>query len=135
MARFNVRLSDELAEQVQAAASQRGFENPAAFIRQAITTELRIGGSALREMEERIEASLLRLSREIHKVQTAQQAEYALVDSFVRLFLICTPEPSKEAVTPAKARAATRYENFLRNVASNMVGDARTALAQLLDHD
>ncbi len=135
MARFNVRLSDELAEQVQVAASQRGFETPAAFIRQAISTELRSGGSALRETEERVAEGYERMSRELRRIQTAQQAAYALLDSFVRLFLMCVPEPAGEAVTPAKARAATRYDNFLKNVARNMTGDARAALLQMLEHE
>lgn len=135
MPRFDIRITDELAEQVQRATSERGFESSTAFIRQAIVNELRFGGSALRETEERIAAGQERLSKDLRRLQTAQQAEYALLDSFVRLFLMCVPEPSGEAVTPAKARAATRYDNFLRNVARNMTGDARAALEQLLGHE
>ena len=135
MARFDIRIAEDLAEEVAHAASQRGFESAAAFIRQAIANELRFGGSALREVEERIAASQERLSKELHKVQTAQQAEYALLDSFVRIFLMCVPEPSGDAIHPAKARAATRYGNFIKNVARNMTGDSRAALAQLLGHE
>ncbi len=76
-----------------------------------------------------------RLSREVRKVQTAQQAEYALLDTFVRVFLMCVPEPAGDAVHPAKARAATRYNNFVKNVARNMTGDARAALAELIGHE
>ncbi len=135
MPRFDIRIGDELADQVKQAASERGFESSVAFIRQAIIHELRHGGSALRESEERLAADHERLSRDLRRLHTAQQAEYALLDSFVRLFLMCVPEPSGEAVTPAKARAVTRYDNFLKNVARNMAGDARAALQQLLEHE
>jgi Arc/MetJ-type ribon-helix-helix transcriptional regulator len=135
MPRFDIRISKDLAGEVERAVSQRGFESTTAFIRQAISNELRFGGSALREVEERIAASQERLSREIRRVQTAQQAAYAVLDTFVRVFLMCVPEPSGDAVTPAKARAATRYGNFVKNVARNMTGDARAALAELIEHD
>lgn len=135
MTRFDIRISKELAGEVEQAVNLRGFESATAFIRQAITNELRFGSSALREVEERIAASLERLTREIRNVQTAQQAEYALLDSFVRMFLLCVPDPSGDAINPAKARAATRYGNFLKNVARNMTGDSRSALAQLVGHE
>ena len=135
MPRFDIRITVELAEQVRQATLERGFESSTAFIRQAIVNELRDGGSALGETEERIAAGQERLGKELRRLQTAQQAEYALLDSLVRLFLMCIPEPSGEAITPAKARAATRYDNFLRNVARNMTGDARAARQQLLDHE
>ena len=135
MARLYVRVSDEVAADVQRRASEQGFESAAAFIRQAISNELRFGGSAFREVEEKIATSLQRLTKEVQRVQTAQQAEYALLDSFVRLFLMCVPDPSDGAMGPAKARAAARYGNFLKNVARNMTGDSRAALAQLLGHD
>lgn len=135
MARFDIRVSDEVAQQIHRAFSERGFESTTAFIRQAISNELRHGSSALDEMETRIAAGYDRLGKEVRKLQTAQQAEYAIMDSFVRLFLMCIPEPVGEAVDPARARAATRYNNFLRNVARNMTGNSRTALEQLLGHE
>ena len=71
MARFDIRVSDELAEQVRRAASERGFEGAVAFVCQAIANELRYGESALGEVEERIAASLGRLAREVRRVGTA----------------------------------------------------------------
>jgi hypothetical protein len=132
MLRIHVRVTVELADKIQRAASERGFDNTSAYVRQAIENELHSGDTG---MEQRIAASLDRLGREFRRVQTAQQAEYALLDSFVRLFLMCVPEPAGEALSPARARAAARYSNFLKNVARNMTGHARTALAELLGHD
>jgi Arc/MetJ-type ribon-helix-helix transcriptional regulator len=135
MARFDIRLSDELATQIHRAVSERGFESVTAFIRQAISDELRHGSPALNELEERISASYDRLTKEVRRVQTAQQAQYAILDSLVRLFLVCVPEPSGNAVEPAKARAASRYNNFLKNVARNMTGNSGAALEQLRGHE
>jgi hypothetical protein len=135
MARFDIRLSDDIAEQIHKAISDRGFESVTSFIRQAISSELRHGSTALVELEGRIVASFDRLAKEVRRVETAQQAQYAIMDSFVRLFLMCVPEPAGSAIEPAKVRAASRYNNFLRNVARNMTGDSKTALEQLLGHE
>ncbi|HYA40493.1 MAG TPA: hypothetical protein VEF34_04285 [Syntrophobacteraceae bacterium] len=132
MVRFDLRVSDEIAAQIHRAVSERGFASLTAFLRQAISNELRQDISALNEAEARIAASYERLSKDVHRLQKAQQAEYALIDSFVRLFLMCVPEPTGDEVQPAKARAAARYNNFLRNVARNMIGNSQAELEQLL---
>ena len=135
MGRFYIRTTDEYAKQIGQVATDRGFDSASAFIRQAISNELRVGETAIHETEDRIAATLDRLTKEVRRLQTAQQAQYAIMDSFVRLFLICVPEPSGNAVDPAKARAASRYNNFLKNVARNMTGNSRAALEQLFSHD
>ena len=135
MGRFYIRTTDEYAKQIGQVATDRGFDSASAFIRQAISNELRVGETAIHETENRIAATLDRLTKEVRRLQTAQQAQYAIMDSFVRLFLMCVPEPSGNAVDPAKARAASRYNNFLKNVARNMTGNAGAALEQLLSHD
>jgi len=128
MARFDIRLSEEIAQQIHRAVSERGFESVTAFIRQAILNELRHCRTVTNEAEERMAAGYDRLSKDVCRLQTAQQSEYALIDSFVKLFLICVPEPSGDQIQPAKARAAARYHNFLRNVAHNMTGNAQADL-------
>ena len=135
MGRFYLRTTDEYAKQIGQVATDRGFDSASAFIRQAISNELRVGETAIHETEDRIAATLDRLTKEVRRLQTAQQAQYAIMDSFVRLFLMCVPEPSGNAVDPAKARAASRYNNFVKNVARNMTGNAGAALEQLLSHD
>jgi len=135
MGRFYIRTTDEYAKQIGQVATDRGFDSASAFIRQAISNELRVGETAIHETEDRIAATLDRLTKEVRRLQTAQQAQYAIMDSFVRLFLMCVPEPSGNAVDPAKARAASRYNNFLKNVARNMTGNSRAALEQLFSHD
>jgi Arc/MetJ-type ribon-helix-helix transcriptional regulator len=133
MARFDIRLSEEIAEQIHRAVSEQGFESVTAFIRQAILNELRHCRTGTNESEART-ASYDRLTKDVRRLQTAQQTEYALIDSFVKLFLICVPEPSGNQIQPAKARAAARYHNFLQNVAHKMTGDAQADLELLLGH-
>jgi len=135
MKRFYVRTSDDLAGKIEHLASERGYSSACAFIRQAISNELRTGDSAFREAEERIAATLDRLAGDVRRLQTAQQAQYAIIDSFVRLFLMCVPEPSGNASDSVKARAASRYHNFIRNVARNMTGNSGTTLERLFDHE
>jgi len=132
MARFDIRLSDEMTEQIHRAVSERGFESVTAFIRQAISNELRNIDPSLDEMEAKIACSYDRLAGEVRGLQTAQQAQYALTDSFVRLFLMCVPEPAGNASEPIKARAAARYHNFIRNVARNMIGNSDALFEKLL---
>jgi len=135
MPRFSIRTTGDLTKKIEHAASERGFDSASAFIRQAVSNELQSGDSAIRETEDRIVTTLDRLAKEIRRVETAQQAGYALLDSFVRLFLMCVPEPSGDSLDQVKARAAARYSNFLRNVAHNMTGNSQAALDRLLDEN
>ena len=135
MKRFYVRASDDLAGKIEQVASERGYSSTTAFIRQVLSNELRTGDSAIHETEERIAATLDRLTGEVRRLQTAQQAQYAIMDSFVRLFLMCVPEPAGNAADPAKARAASRYHNFIKNVARNMTGNSGATLEKLLGHE
>jgi hypothetical protein len=114
MARFCLRISDEIMEQIHWAVAERGLQSPSALIRQAIYE---------------------RLSKDVHRIQTVQQAEHSLIDSFVKLFLICVPEPLDDEFQLAKARAAARYNSFLRNVARNMTENPYMARQQLDDDD
>lgn len=75
MTRFDIRLSDEMAEQIHKAVSERGFESVTAFIRQAISDELRNASPPLGEMEGRIAGSYDRLTKEVRRLQTAQQVQ------------------------------------------------------------
>jgi metal-responsive CopG/Arc/MetJ family transcriptional regulator len=52
MARFCLRISDEIMEQIHWAVAERGLQSPSALIRQAISNELRQDVSALTEAEE-----------------------------------------------------------------------------------
>lgn len=133
MPQWTVRLPEELAEGVRQAAKERGFSSPRAFIRDALKHEL--AGrpqDGAGDIEERVVASFERLTREVRKLGTAQQAQFALTDALAKVILVCLPEPPGEAVEHARSRAKVRYDRFLRSVATAMAGDARAALAELV---
>lgn len=121
--RLEVKLPERMYSEVQAAAKQRGFNSANAFVRAAITTELRSGDSALARTEEVIGQSVDCLAREVRALHGAQQATFALADSLVRLFLTCVPEPPPDVIEESKRRAQLRYRRFLKTVAANMTGE------------
>ncbi|MCZ2075582.1 MAG: hypothetical protein HUU41_02965 [Bryobacteraceae bacterium] len=131
MPRIAIRVPDALFKQLQTEAEQRGFESASAFVRHAIQTELQHGESVVAQVEERIAGTMDRLAKEVRALHTAQLATFALVDSLVKMFLTCVPEPPNDALAPAKARAKRRYEKFLLSVAQGMCGESRGALKEL----
>ena len=131
MPRIAFRVSDDVANQLQIESEQRGFESASAFVRHAVEGELRHGESAVTQIEGRIAATIDRLASEIRAVRTSQLATFAFLDSLVKVLLTCVPEPPKDALEPAKARARRRYEKFLVSAAQGMAGESRGALREL----
>ena len=131
MPRVNVRLDDALYNRLAKAAKGRGCRiSP--LVRDALVSGLDDNrGSAVAAAEERIAATLDRFAKDIRRLHTADQALYAAFDTFVRLFLTCIPDPPSDTLTAAKVQGQSRYNNYLHNVARNMNGDARAALAEL----
>jgi len=128
-----MKLTKELAQKLEAAAREKGFSSPSAFIRAAIENELISRKPAFDESEERIVATIDRLAQEMRKMSTGQQALFAFVDSLTKTLLTCLPEPSGEVYSQAVARGKARYERFIKNVGMSMAGDSRAALAELVD--
>jgi Arc/MetJ-type ribon-helix-helix transcriptional regulator len=135
MPQWTVRLTEELAEQICKATEERGFSSPRAFIREAVRKELYARGPAGQEIEDRVAASLARLSGELRNLGATQQAQFALTDSLAKLFLTCVPEPPNDAVDQARHRAMVRYDRFIKSVAASMTGGSRAALTELVTHE
>jgi Arc/MetJ-type ribon-helix-helix transcriptional regulator len=134
MPQWTVRLPEELAQQVQRAAKERGFSSPRGFIREALRKELQGSAGNTADIERRVVASLDRLVSELRRLGTAQQAQFALTDALAKAFFVCVPEPPREAVEHARSRAMVRYEKFIQSVAGAMTGGARAALTELVKH-
>jgi Arc/MetJ-type ribon-helix-helix transcriptional regulator len=134
MPQWTVRMPEELAQQIRKAAEEHGFSSPRAFIREAVRKELQARGSAGEELENRVAASLDRLSSELRKLGAVQQAQFALTDALAKAFLVCVPEPPNDAVDHARSRAMVRYDRFIRSVAASMMGGSRAALRELITH-
>jgi len=131
--KHTVRLSkDELAE-VQRVAKERGYASTTALIRGAIRNELTGRESEASGAEQRTAATLERLSRDLFHAIRAQQALFAVVDTLVKTFLTCVPEPPQEGMSQSVARARGRYERFVKSAGQTMVGDSQT-LNGLINH-
>ena len=78
---------------MQNATKERGYRSPIAlFIRAAIEAELK-SRSENDGMEEQTAASFDRLAKELRRALRGQQAIFALLDAFTKIFLACVPEP------------------------------------------
>jgi hypothetical protein len=113
-----MKLTKDLAQKLEAAAREKGFSSPSAFIRAAIENELSSRRPPFDESEERIVATMDRLVQETHRMSTGQQALFAFVDSLTRTLLTCLPEPSGEAYAQAVARG--RRPQFISSASTNL---------------
>lgn len=134
MGQKSVRLSSPIEKRLAAEARKRGYPTASALIRAAIENELEGREAALDATEQRIAGTLERLGKELRRVDTAQHAQFALIDTLARVILLCVPEPAADVHPQALANAKQRHHKLLRAAALSMRGDARTALANLVQH-
>lgn len=132
-ARIAVRVSTDDQREIEEAAKTRGYSTPSAFVRLAIRNELH-GREELIGIEDKISASLDRLSNENHRLSRAVHALFALVETLSKTFLTCVPEPPAEARSQAVALAKERYQRLIQSAAAAMSGDSQAA-SDLLRHD
>jgi Arc/MetJ-type ribon-helix-helix transcriptional regulator len=79
MAQRNLRLPDPLAARIAELSKKQRYATPSAFIRSAI--EEKLDGRNGQEAEDRIAATLERLGQELRRLETALQAQFALLDA------------------------------------------------------
>jgi Arc/MetJ-type ribon-helix-helix transcriptional regulator len=131
--RFEVRLTDEQFATLKQTAQTRGFRSASAYVQNLLRDDAIDRKNDETDREAVVAASIERLSKEIRKLHTAQQAQFAVVDSLTRLFLTCVPEPPAETLDQARRCAKLRYNRFLVSVAQNLNSDAQTTFAELID--
>ena len=132
-ARLNFRLSKDEDAQVEQAAKEGGYLSASAFIRAAIRNELSGRGNEITEADRRIAATIERLSHELLRQYRGQQALFAVIDTLVKTFLTCIPEPPREAMSQSVARARDRYLRFVASAGQGMVGESHAAMRELVD--
>ena len=95
--------------------NNEGIPARTALVRTAIEKEL--GGQDGFTLQPRIDKVL----REVFRLGRAQQALFAYVDSFVKVFLTWVPEPGSEAMDAAVARSRGRHARLLKSAGQSML--------------
>ena len=133
MIKRTVRLPAEVDKRIGEAAAVQGFRTTSDFVRDALKSAL--DGSreltAVEDAEQRLIAGLDRIARELRSVRRVQQAQFAFTETLVKVLLTCIPEPSGEVYAQAKARAMSRYSEFLKSVGKAIDGDSKAVLSEL----
>jgi hypothetical protein len=131
MRKRTIRLTDAIDQRVQSTAKLRGYSTPTAFVRAAIKKELdELGaGSA---PNEQILGYIREVRQDVRRVERAQQALFALVDSFAKVFVTCVPEPRGEAMQTALGEARNRRGRLLTNAGHAMLSDSMVAMENLI---
>ena len=118
-----VRIQPELDQRLQKATKERGYRSPSAFIRAAIEAELK-SRSEGEGMEEQTAASIDRLAKELRRALRGQQAIFALLDAFTKIFLACVPEPPADARAQAISMARERHMRLIKTAGQSMTNES-----------
>src|SRR5215471_17706192 len=132
--RMGIRLGVDEHRQIQEAVRRLEFTGPSALVRQAIHNELSGRNTAAKDSEERVAATLERVLRDVARVTRGQQALFAVIDTLVKTFLTCVPDPPPDGMPQSVARARDRYARFVKSAGQSMVGEALAAMQDLLSH-
>jgi Arc/MetJ-type ribon-helix-helix transcriptional regulator len=132
MPRRTIRLTSATDERIESAAKLGGYSSPSAFLRAAINKELGQGREGLDRAEEQIVASILEVRKDVRRLERAQQALFALVDSLAKAFLTCVPEPRGAAMETALAEARNRHTRLLSSAGHAMLSDSLVAMEELI---
>jgi hypothetical protein len=76
---------------------------------------------------------LERHSRDLFRLSRALQALFAVVDTLIKTFLTCVPEPPGEAKPQAVARAKERYDRFVKSGGQAMAGESSVTMQDLVN--
>ena len=127
-----LRVNRTLAKRIEEAVVKGGYQSASAFMRAAIEREIAGRNEGVDGLEERIAATLDRLTRELRSIRLRQQAEFAFLDALVKTTLTHLVELPRDAYDQAVARGRVRYERFLKSVGMGMNGDSQAAIAELM---
>jgi Arc/MetJ-type ribon-helix-helix transcriptional regulator len=132
MPRRTIRLTEAIDERIDSAAKLRGYSSPSAFLRAAIKRELAERTEGIGSSTEQIVGCFREVQQDVRRLERAQQALFALVDSLVKAFLTCVPEPRGAAMEPALAEARNRHARLLNTAGQAMLSDSLVAMEELI---
>jgi Arc/MetJ-type ribon-helix-helix transcriptional regulator len=134
MPRRTIRLPEAVDERIDQAAKLWGYSSPSAFLRAAIKKELSERTEGTVPSSAQMVGSLKDIQNSIRRLERAQQALFALVDSLTKAFLTCVPEPRGAALELALAEARNRHARLLASAGHAMLSDSSIALEGLMKH-
>ena len=132
MPRRTIRLTAAIDEQINSAAKLRGYSSPSAFLRAAMKKELGERTDGIGASVEQIVGSISQVQQDVRRIERAQHALFALVDSLAKVFLTCVPEPRGAALEPALAEARNRHARLLNNAGHAMLSDSLVDMEELI---
>lgn len=118
-----VRIQPELDQRLQKATKERGYRSPSAFIRAAIETELK-SRSESEGIEEQAAASFDRLAKELRRALRGQQAIFAMLDAFTKIFLTCVPEPPVDTRAQSITMARERHMRLIKTAGQSLANQS-----------
>jgi hypothetical protein len=131
MPKRTIRLTDAIDQRVHSAAKLRGYSTPTAFVRAAIKKELDELGEGS-EAHEKTLGLIREVRHDVRRVERAQQALFALVDSLAKVFVTCVPEPHGVAMETALGEARKRHARLLTNAGQAMLSDSIVTMEDLM---
>ena len=128
--------SAQLRDRVRTAVKERGFRSEQAFLIAACERELResVNAEATTQLEARIAASLVNVSKEVQSLFTLVHTQVALTNSLLQYVLTCVVEPPEDVLPAARARARLRYTKILRLAGQEVATRNKATLEEVLTH-
>jgi hypothetical protein len=113
---------------------RHGAASASALIRGALRKELGANDEAAKDSEDRTAAALERLGHDVSRALQGQQTLFAVLDTFVKGFLTCVPEPPSNALAQSVARARDRHAQFIKSAGQAIAANGTLALSELIRH-
>ena len=128
--------SAQLRDRVRTAVKERGFRSEQAFLIAACERELRESDNAeaTTQLEARIAASLVNVSKEVQSLFTLVHTQVAFTNSLLQYVLTCMVEPPEDVLPAARARARLRYTKILRLAGQEVATRNKATLEEVLSH-
>jgi len=108
---MKVRIPEHMDELIRQSVAQEGFQSINAWMVNAFSNQLRYEPNAIQDFE-------ARLVDEFERRRFEQATIAAMLDSFVRLFLLFIPDP--DVTSEREAEAYRRYKRYLERTAKTI---------------
>ena len=132
MPRRTIRLTEAIDARIESAAKVQGYSTPSAFLRAAIKKALNERPEGIGPSLEQMAGDIREVRQDMRRLERAQQALFAFVDSLAKVILTCMPEPRGVAMGIALAEARNRHARLLTNAGHAMLSDSMPAMEDLM---